>query len=153
MTSAWASIRDQVDPNREAIWIMEGLSFELLDVFDGQFGYSIGWSTDVYFTARSWAGKVQAKENALGVPKLLVGTTMPGNDDTRTGNPAGYIRDRENGNYFATTWDAAMAAGADWVNITSFNEWIEGTQIEPSVSYGDQYLNISKSWSDGFKAQ
>ena len=29
-------------------------------------------------------------------------------------------------------WRAAVAAGADDVTITSFNEWQEGTQIEPA---------------------
>ena len=29
-------------------------------------------------------------------------------------------------------WRAALAAGADEVTITSYNEWHEGTQIEPA---------------------
>lgn len=151
--SAWADIRVQVDPNHQAIWIMEGLSFDLLEVFDGQFGYSVAWSNNVHYTLSSWATKVQNKAAQLGQPKIFVGTVMPGNDDTRTGRPDGYIRDRENGAFFADTWDAAIAAGSEWVNLTSFNEWIEGTQIEPAVSYGDQYLNMSKEWSDRFKSQ
>ena len=53
--------------------------------------------------------------------------------------------------YLGQTWNAAIQAGADWVNVTSFNEWIEGSQIEPSAGYGDQYVNINKDWSDRFK--
>ena len=30
-------------------------------------------------------------------------------------------------------WRAAIAAGADGMTITSFNEWQEGTQIEPAA--------------------
>jgi len=30
---------------------------------------------------------------------------------------------------------------------------VEGTQIEPAVSYSDQYLNISREWSDRYKGQ
>ena len=29
-------------------------------------------------------------------------------------------------------WKAAIRAGADRVTITSYNEWHEGTQIEPA---------------------
>ena len=29
-------------------------------------------------------------------------------------------------------WRAAIRAGADGVTITSYNEWHEGTQIEPA---------------------
>ena len=147
----WAEIRAQVDPNHEALWMMEGLDWDLLDVFDGQFGYSIAWSGNVRNTLASWATRVANKAAQLGQPKIFMGTVMPGYDDIRTGRPDGFARDRENGAYLAQTWDAAIAAGAQWVNLTSFNEWIEGSQIEPSVTYGDQYLNINKEWSAGFK--
>jgi glycoprotein endo-alpha-1,2-mannosidase len=33
-------------------------------------------------------------------------------------------------------WRTAIAAGADRVTITSFNEWHEGTQIEPAAMAG-----------------
>lgn len=146
---AWASIRDQVDPNRRAIWIMEGLDYSLLEVFDGQFGYSVAWSSDVYYTASSWAQRVRARGD-----KIFMATAMPGYDDTRVRPaPEGFARDREAGGYLAQTWDAALQAGADWVNLTSFNEWIEGSQIEPSVTYGDAYLRLNKEWSDTFKGQ
>lgn len=150
--SAWADIRAQVDPNHQAIWIMEGLSFDLLEVFDGQFGYSIAWSNNVHYTLSSWATKVQNKATQLGQPKIFVGTVMPGYDDTRTGRPDGFARDRAGGAFLADTWDAAIAAGSEWVNLTSFNEWIEGSQIEPSVSYGDLYLSANKEWSDRYKS-
>ena len=42
-------------------------------------------------------------------------------------------------------------ANADWAIITSFNEWSEGTQIEPSVSYGDDYLNLSAQLADVYR--
>lgn len=31
-------------------------------------------------------------------------------------------------------WKRAIADGADMVSITSYNEWGEGTQIEPAVA-------------------
>jgi glycosyl transferase family WbsX len=40
---------------------------------------------------------------------------------------------------------------ADWVVVTSWNEWMENTQIEPSVRYGDLYVRRTKLWSDRFR--
>lgn len=37
------------------------------------------------------------------------------------------------GAYYAHMWERAIADGADLVSITSYNEWGEGTQIEPAV--------------------
>jgi hypothetical protein len=33
------------------------------------------------------------------------------------------------------------------ITITSFNEWHEGTEIEPSLEYGDNYLLLAKKYS------
>jgi hypothetical protein len=40
---------------------------------------------------------------------------------------------RRNGKTYDSMWTAAVVAGADRITITSFNEWHEGTQIEPAA--------------------
>ncbi|MGB8647297.1 MAG: SH3 domain-containing protein, partial [Anaerolineae bacterium] len=87
-----------------------------------------------------------------GADKLWVATVMPGYDDTRTTRPDRFARARDNGNFYRTTWQAALNSGADWVIITSFNEWVEGTQIEPSVTYGNTYLDITRQYAAQFKS-
>jgi hypothetical protein len=55
----------------------------------------------------------------------------PGYVDSRaTGNTL-FIA-RENGAKYDRDWNDAMASGAQWISITSFNEWHEGSQIEPA---------------------
>ena len=41
-------------------------------------------------------------------------------------------RPRRQGKTYDAMWRAALRAGADVVTITSYNEWSEGTQIEPA---------------------
>jgi len=41
-------------------------------------------------------------------------------------------------------------AGPDWVLITSFNEWHEGSEIEPSLEDGDRYLKLTKQYGPRF---
>jgi hypothetical protein len=48
------------------------------------------------------------------------------------------VKSRELGATYDSMWNAALKAGADMVTITSYNEWSEGTQIEPA-GHGGRY--------------
>lgn len=43
--------------------------------------------------------------------------------------------DRASGARYDSMWQAAIAAGTEWISVTSYNEWHEGTQIEPAVAW------------------
>ena len=53
--------------------------------------------------------------------------------DARRGSDDPRVKPRRNGATYDAMWRAAIASGADRVTITSFNEWHEGTQIEPAA--------------------
>ncbi len=59
----------------------------------------------------------------------------PGYDERRA-TPGDRAIDRAGGTRYDAMWERATAAGAEWVSITSFNEWHEGTQIEPAITPG-----------------
>src|SRR5947209_2249013 len=62
-------------------------------------------------------------------------------------------QDRAGGAYYQATWDGALASSPSWaVVVSTFNEWMESTQIEPSQQWGDQYLQATKQNADLFKA-
>jgi hypothetical protein len=42
-------------------------------------------------------------------------------------------------------WTAAVRASADVVSVTSYNEWNEGTQIEPACSH-EGYASYDGAW-------
>lgn len=144
----WKIIRDQVDPNHQTLWIAEGIDWTYLRVFDGLHLYSIAWSPNVFGELNKWPRRVKS----FGADKLWVATVMPGNDDRKTRRPGSYARDRENGNFYRQTWQAAMATNPEWIIITSWNEWVEGTMIEPSVTYGNLYLDITRENAAKFKS-
>jgi len=148
----WNAIRAKVDPDHTSLWIAEGTDLGYQRVFDGHYLYSIAWSSDVTRTLQDWGQRVRRYAGRLGMPRLWVATVMPGYDDTHSGRSAAFAVGRRDGEYYRASWAAAIASQPDWVVITSFNEWVEGTMIEPSVRYGDLYLNLTRELAAQFRA-
>ncbi|MBC8181046.1 glycoside hydrolase family 99-like domain-containing protein [candidate division KSB1 bacterium] len=75
--------------------------------------------------------------------KIYAATILPGYDDTVIRTP-GIQVSRENGAFYEGQWQVLAETKPAWVLITSWNEWHEGSDIEPSVEYGTQYLELTK---------
>jgi hypothetical protein len=56
------------------------------------------------------------------------------------------VRSRRAGRTYDHMWASALRAGADIVTITSYNEWHEGTQIEPARNAGEPYKSYEGAW-------
>jgi hypothetical protein len=149
---SWASIRNQVDPGRTSIWIEEGVTLSHMEQFDGHHLYSVAWDAQPEQQLLKWSGWVRGWSAEHGAFKYWVATVMPGYNDLVTGRSDAFVRDRAGGDYYRRCWQGAIQSGADMVIITSFNEWLEGTQIEPSVTYGDLYLNLTRELADQYRA-
>ncbi|HEY3110337.1 MAG TPA: endo-1,3-alpha-glucanase family glycosylhydrolase [Chloroflexota bacterium] len=144
----WRAIRRRVDSGGEALWIGEGDLFEYLAVFDGIHPYSVAWSPDPAAQLASYASRTRA----AGSDKLWVATVMPGYDDTRLGRRDGFKVDRQGGAYYRRMWRGAIATRPAIVSITSWNEWPEGSYIEPSQLHGDLYLRLTREMVDAYRA-
>jgi hypothetical protein len=66
--------------------------------------------------------------------KLLCAPSVGPGYDARRGSGDPVVKPRRDGATYDSMWKRAIAAGADRVTITSYNEWHEGTQIEPASS-------------------
>ena len=62
-------------------------------------------------------------------------SVSPGFDNSQAVSTGVLFQDRQNGARYDSMWQAVVGAHAQWVSVTSFNEWHEGTQIEPATDY------------------
>ena len=83
--------------------------------------------------------------------KIYAAPVIPGFDNARVHEVGRLVTDRKNGQLYKEQWEAALACDPDWVMINSFNEWHEGSEIEPSLECGDEYLQETKKWIARFK--
>jgi hypothetical protein len=93
-----------------------------------------------------------ARQIADSKGKIFAAPVMPGFDNRSLETP-GTLINRNKGKYYKKLWDAVITAQPDWVLITSFNEWFEGTEIEPSLEYGDYYMRLTKQYAQKFKSK
>lgn len=150
---AWRQLRDEVDPDRASVWLAETESQAYLDVFDGMFFYNVAGVRDQAALMARVGRSVRELGNRSGVERLWIATAMPGYDDTRLLDRRDrFAVDRNHGAFYQRTFAAAAGSDPDWIMIVSFNEWVEGHQIEPSVSYGGLYLDLTRELVDDWKA-
>jgi len=128
----------------------------LLDVFDGEYQYSNVFSTGNTLIDLNRAESLRVRTINLLRPgdrrRLWVASVTPGYDDSKlVGRPAAYVVDRENGSTYDRQWAAAIDTVADWIVVTTWNEWWENTQIEAGERYGSTYLDRTRAWAAAFR--
>ena len=93
-------------------------------------GFAGLYTYDILVHGGNTFARICAQARALHL--LCAPSVGPGYDAVRaTGDVR--VKPRRNGATYDAMWHAALAAHADLVTITSYNEWNEGTQIEPAA--------------------
>jgi glycosyl hydrolase family 99 len=128
----------------------------LLEPFDGEYQYSNVFSSGEVLAdfTRGESLRVRTFDllRANDRRRVWVASVTPGFDDSRlVDRRTPRIVDRANGALYDDQWSKAIDSGADWIVVTSWNEWWENTHVEPSARYGRTYLERTRSWADVFK--
>ncbi len=152
----WSSVRQQVDPHNQTLWSAEGVNTNLLQVFDGIHLFSAAYwgiqHNDINSVDQGFRNSINAYNRAHHTSKIWAAGVLPGYNDTRIpGRKGTYIVPRNNGATYRSSWQGAISSTPDWVTITTFNEWFEGSMIEPSVTYGNLYLNLTRQYTQQWR--
>src|SRR5262249_47694361 len=93
-------------------------------------------------------GQFQAVDRAARAHGMrLIPNVMPGYDDTPLRGTERVTINRRRGQFYRDYWGVASEfVGRDqsFLSVTSFNEWHEGTELEPSTEYADMYLRLTR---------
>ena len=131
------------------ILIPDCMAARCLDLGDGVHEYNpvslIAGHTDMAAHYREIVQICQEKR------KISSATVIPGYDDSNIGRERPITISRDKGALYRRLWGAALAANPDWILITSFNEWHEGSEIEPSVEWHELFIDLTHRFTRAFK--
>lgn len=98
-------------------------------------------------------GKRYRREIEAAGGDLACLTVSPGYDDRELPDraPPRPVLKRRDGATYRLLWEAALRARPDWVLITSWNEWHEGSEIEPSLEHGERELATTRKMARRFR--
>jgi glycoprotein endo-alpha-1,2-mannosidase len=132
----WTALRAQTPAQVRLLAGTELVGFAAAAHFDGFYTYDFNTYDGSKFI------RLCAQAHAL---HLVCGPSVgPGYNGTRAGETSGR-RPRAQGATYDRLWSAALAASPDLVTITSYNEWGEGTQIEPAQARPG-YASYDGAW-------
>lgn len=154
----WLAVIDEVNRRYRpgAVFIGDDTTPAAARIFDGIHTYNpVGAMKDKSASElRGWARSTYATwvANADAFGRISTVTVVPGYDDTKIRKP-GLAVGRMNRKLYETQWEEALAANPHWVLITSWNEWYEGSEIEPSIEFGHEYLRLTAQFARQFKGK
>jgi hypothetical protein len=165
-TKFWLGIRHEVENEVGPIYLISTYASSLSKekgavVFDNEFSYSLSdtWklshnnttSSDIMHIWEQEQKEQVQKSLALGRP--LFTSVTPQYDDTVLRGASGFtIPASVNGiPLYDWTWQQAQENHADYVLIATWNDFFEGSTIEPSKEYGNYYLDETKKYTEKLK--
>ncbi len=152
--AAWQNIFSKLhQQGLDAVYLAMGYDTTNLDIFAGLHEYGI-FNTPALAQLYSQTSRAVHDYPLLSgstEPRIWAAAVQPGYDERLIPGRKGQVQDRENGDFYRMTFQAAIASDPDWILITTWNEYPENTYIEPSQKFGDLYLNITREYAQKWK--
>jgi glycoprotein endo-alpha-1,2-mannosidase len=130
-------------------YLFDGIHSYALDHFPVDLERNL--TTDKLGELRAWVAQYYENGVRISRRRSRISCVMvtPGGDSRKAYKTSNYT-DRLDGQMYRTLWEEAIKANPDWIIITSWNEWPEGSEIEPSLELGDKYLKITAEYAKPF---
>ncbi|MFG0247317.1 MAG: endo-1,3-alpha-glucanase family glycosylhydrolase, partial [Phycisphaeraceae bacterium JB051] len=137
-----------LQPQRETtLWTNRELICDYLQVFDGLYDFGINGYSQADNNLRLQNGRAALTD--VGRPNGLL---CAGITQGYIGPSNAFYRPFFGSGSFQINWNAALNANAQWVCLTTWNDYWETTHFEPSVWGNDVLLNLNKekmrTWQD-----
>jgi len=142
----WTHISTVVHSEYPALQLI-GNSFNstYLQAFDGESSYvDLGFSSQpdsVVNNSYPTFNVISQTAHSLG--KLWFATASPGFNATNDGKSDFPVVARNGGATFLESWAIAQNSNPDGIIVGTWNEYYEGTSIEPTSAFGDYYLQLT----------
>lgn len=132
-----------VQPMHEtSMWNQPDRLREILRGYDAFYDFGCNGFTPEQMKTRLANGRAALRE--VREDGMLVGGIAVG----YIGQSSAFYRPFLNSGTLRHNWEAALANKVDWVCITTWNDYIEQTQFEPSVINRDVLLRINREYLD-----
>jgi len=160
----WEDVLNEVRriTNKDVVFIADTTDLSALRVFDGVHIYNplglILKKVNLMQFYKDQAMKtkefITIEEGNVVSRKIFCATVLPGFDNRKVkslrGEQGKYLP-RLDGKTYKDTWEAALNSDPDIILICTWNEWHEGSEIEPSREYGFKYLLLTREYVEKYK--
>jgi len=153
--SFWSNVTVEIHsiyPN--LLLISDSLNVDYLNVFDGAASYvDLGYMTQsLPLLNGTYPTFTDISSLAASEGKFWFATASPGFNGTNDGKVQFPNVPRDSGQTFSKGWSIAQNSNPYGIIVGTWNEYYEGTSIEPAQSYGNLYVHLTAQLSAGWRA-
>lgn len=154
----WGELKDVIQEYDGQILFNNVYDHAFDEVSDGWFSWIGGFdknnSNSLSFGHEQFETFIDRCRKPGHEDKLVFGSVYPGFNDTPVWGwgEMPRIAPRYHLQRYIDTWESVINLDLDFVQIVTWNDWNEGSEIEPSVEYGFKYLELTRQYIDQFKS-
>jgi hypothetical protein len=148
----WTQLAPLLTDEGGALIFAEGFAMQFAPVCDGGY-FWVGGGTLANCEKNYKGFLTMNQDKARTQPAFVFGSANPSFNDTPVwgwgGGPR--ISPDYHGARFNRTWELSIEHKVDLVQLVTWNDWNEGTEIEPSDTFGYRYLESTKKYAAQYK--